>query len=184
MKLKAKKITLMPIEKEDIEIIHLSTSDYSQISPYFPTIIKSKSYWIRKHSENGLWNDEKGMLKVIDNANDTIAGLIWFFKGLPYAEGCEIAFNLYNKNQEKGLAVEAINVFSSYLFETYNLNRIQANTVIPKDHPSIRNITSQTGYVYEGTMRKAMFIRGKIIDLHLFSLLREDSKPLHSLLTE
>ena len=124
------------------------------------------------------------MLKIIDNNNSKIVGLIWFFKGLPYSEGCEIAFNIYNKKQAKGLTVEAINVFSSYLFETYNLNRIQANTVIPKDHPSIRNITSETGYVYEGTMRKAMFIRGKIIDLHLFSLLKEDSKPLQAQLIE
>ena len=77
--------------------------------------------------------------------NNEIFGLIWFFKGLPYAEWCEIAFNIYNKKQAKGLTVEAINVFSSYLFETYNFNRIQANIVIPKNHPSIRNITSETG---------------------------------------
>ena len=43
-------------------------------------------------------------------------------------------------------------------------------------------MTEKTCYVYEGAMRKAVYIRGELIDLHLFSLLRENSKKLIELI--
>ena len=182
MKLTSEKITLAPLELQDIELIHYSSSDYAKISPFFTTYIRSKNYWEKRFNDTGLWDDDYGMLKIINNSDNKLIGVIWFFKGLPYASGKEIGFNIFDKEERsRGFATEALEIFASYIFDTFDLNRLQCNTLLPSDHPSIKNIAERTNFIYEGTMRKAMFIRGKYIDLNLFSLLREDSKPLNEL---
>ena len=47
---------------------------------------------------------------------------------------------------------------------------------------SVSKIVKATGFNFEGTMRKCIFIRGKYIDIQLFSILREESEPLKKLL--
>jgi RimJ/RimL family protein N-acetyltransferase len=46
---------------------------------------------------------------------------------------------------------------------------------------AIERVAQASGFFYEGTMRKANFVRGKHIDVQLFSLLREESVPLDDL---
>ena len=185
MKIKTDLLILNPIEKEDIEIIHSYTSDYSQISPFYTTYLRSKNYWLDRYSKTGLWDDDYGMLKILNALDEKFIGVIWYFRGLPYAEGFELGFNIFNKkNRSKGYAAEALEVFSSYLFSTYNIRRLQCNTLLANDHPSIKILTERTGFEYEGTMRKAMYIRGEFIDLSLFSILKEDAKPLDSLVSK
>ena len=183
MKLSSKNLLFHPIEIDDIDIIHSKTSNYEEVGMFFTTKIKSKSHWIKQFEKSGLWDDNYGMLKILDKKNHELIGVIWYFKSLHYVEGYEIAFNIFNSaKREKGYAAESVNIFSSYLFNAYNINRIQCNTWLPISHPSIEGFKKTTGNKFEGTMRKACYIRGELIDLNLFSLLKEESKKLESLI--
>ncbi len=183
MQIKSKIISLSSIELKDLDQIHSITSDYKQIGHLFSTKIRSKDYWLKKYNENGLWDKDYGMLKINDSEDSELIGVIWYFKSMPYVEGFEIGFNIFNSSKrEKGFATESLNIFSSYLFNAYNINRLQCNTYLPIDHPSINSLTKKTGYVFEGTMRNAVYIRGRCIDLHLFSLLKENAKDLKDLI--
>ena len=183
MNIKSKILTLSHIEVKDIDEIHSFTSEYKQVGKSFSTKIRSKDYWVKKFNSDGLWGKDYGMLKINDVNNNELIGVIWYFVSMPYVEGFEIGFNIFNSSRrEEGFAAEALNIFSSYLFNSYNINRLQCNTYLPIDSPSIKLLTKKTGYVYEGTMRKAVYIRGELIDLHLFSLLKENSKDLNELL--
>ena len=182
MQLKSKTILLSQLELKDIDDIHEKTSDYNQISSLFSTKIRSKEYWKKKFEENGLWSDNYGMLKINDIEDNQLVGVIWYFVGLPYVEGFEIGFNIFTQaKREKGYAAEAVDIFSSYLFSAYNIPRLQCNTYIPIDHPSIKGFAKKTGYSFEGSIRKAAYIRGELLDLHLFSLLKEDAKEIEEL---
>ena len=186
MKLSTKRIKLNQLEIEDIDYIHSYTSDYNNLTPFFSTRIRSKVYWKERYKKDGLWNDDKGMMKIIDREDNQIIGLVWYFK--PPSQhsqmDCyEIAFNIFIKEKRSfGFASEALKLLSSYIFETYNIERVQSTTMLDMDDASIERITNSTGYQFEGTIRKISFQRGKFVDVHLFSLLREEHTPLSQLI--
>lgn len=73
----------------------------------------------------------------------------------------------------KGIAAEAVKVAVKYLFEEIGVNRIQAE-VMPLNERSKR-VLVKNGFFHEGTIRQAALWTGKgIIDLDLFSMLKED----------
>ena len=183
MLLKGKDVILSPIEEEDIDIIHTFTSDYEKISPIFSTHIRSKVYWKKKYQDTGLWDDNWGMLKIIDKNKNILVGVIWFMEAIYYTEGYEVGFNIFNNLSKNNKIVEdALIIFTSYLFETFNINMLCCNTHHDMSNNSKNNFTKRSGYVYEGKMRKAIFIRGKLKDYFLYSILREESKCLNDAL--
>ena len=183
MNLQSKILKLSHLNIEDIDKIHSQTTDYQKVGKFFTTKIRSKSYWLNKFKDNGLWDEEFGMLKINDLEDNELVGVIWYFISIPYIEGYEIGFNIFNTSKRaKGFAAEAVNIFSSYLFSAYNIPRLQCNTYLPIEHPSIKTFIEKTGYVFEGSIRRAVYIRGKLIDLNLFSLLRENAKDLDSII--
>jgi len=186
MKIITNRFILTQLEIEDINTIHNHTSDYNSLTPFFSTKIKSKIYWEKRFEENGLWDDNYGMLKIIDIEDNKLSGVVWFFKPPSQhsqLEFYEVAFNIFRpEKRNKGFATEALKVVSSYLFDTYPIERVQSTTMLDINNDSIKKVTQSSGFVYEGTIRKAIFIRGKYIDIQLFSLLREESISLDSLI--
>jgi len=186
--LRTQRIQLSQLEIEDLNYIHSYTSDYSNLTPFFSTKIRSKVYWLEKFKKDGLWSDQYGMMKVIERNKNKIIGLIWFFK--PPSQhsqmDCyEIAFNIFVQEYRKsGFAQEAMKILASYIFETFNIERVQSTTMLDLNDESIKGVTQSTGFTFEGTMRKIAFQRGKFVDVHLFSLLREESIELSKLLSD
>jgi RimJ/RimL family protein N-acetyltransferase len=72
----------------------------------------------------------------------------------------------------KRVCNRSFRLFSAYIFELKPINRLVIR-VFSGNVPS-RTIAEKCGYVYEGTMRKAIFARGKYHDVQLFSILREE----------
>lgn len=183
MLLKGKDVILSHIEEKDIDIIHSFTSDYEKISPIFCTHIRSKIYWKKKFQDTGLWDDDWGMLKIIDKNKKNLVGVIWYFRGIPYAEGYEIGFNVFNNlSKNKKIIEDSLIILSSYLFETFNIFRLCCNTHHDMSEASKNSFSKRTGYVFEGKMRKAIFIRGRLKDYYLYSILREESISLNEAL--
>lgn len=187
MRMANENIILSQVEATDINEIHSFTSNYNSITPFYSTKIRTREYWKQRFSLDGLWNDDYGMLKVIDRADNKLSGVTWFFKPPSVhsqLEFYEIAFNIFRTDKrEKGFAAQILAMVSSYLFETYPIERVQSTTMLKLDHISIEKVAKASGFFYEGTMRKAIFIRGEHVDIQLFSLLREESPPLSSLIS-
>ena len=76
MILRTQRIKLSQLEIEDLNYIHSYTSDYSNLTPFFSTKIRSKVYWLEKFKKDGLWSDQYGMMKVIDRNKNKIIGII------------------------------------------------------------------------------------------------------------
>lgn len=164
------------LQRSDVGHIHSLTSDYRNISPYWTTHIRHINYWENKWDASGLWDDTYGMLKIVGLEENQLLGVIWFFKGLSYCEGLEIGWNAFYKI-EKGVLGKIVRIFNAYLFSTYNIPRIQCNTSIASMTQN-QTFLDTTSFVCEGCMRKAMYVRGELVDLHLFSVLKDDYRPL------
>ena len=185
MRLESRTLLFTQLSIEDLQYIHTFTSDYQSIAPYFTTKIRSQVYWETRFKKTGLWDDDYGMLLITSKSDQEKIGVIWFFRSLPYAEGYEIGFNFFNPaTKDRTHISSAMRIFSAYLFETYNIPRIQCNTLAKLSSENFDKFREEVGFVYEGTMRNAMFIRGELVDLQLFSMLREESRPLGDLLAK
>lgn len=146
-----------------------TTFNIENVGLFFSTKIKQKEYWINKLKNNEIWNDKNGYL-VITDKEENVIGLIWHFVHC-IESSFELGINIFNKKHRgKGLGEKALNGYSEYLFNTYDINRLQYNMV--EGNIQSEELALKCGFTYEGTQRKALFIRGKWNNLKLYSKLR------------
>jgi len=84
----------------------------------------------------------------------------------------ELAYGIYPPYWGRGIGTEAARAVVDFGFEVMGLVRIQAR-VFP-DNIGSERIMEKLGMVYEGTYRKAMFVKGGYRDLKVYALIRED----------
>jgi ribosomal-protein-alanine N-acetyltransferase len=70
--------------------------------------------------------------------------------------------------------IEALSLLARYLFETRTIRRLQLTVVV--GNLASKRIAEKCGFTREEIARKAVFLRGKHVDLEWFSLLREEAE--------
>lgn len=171
-----KKINLRMIEDKDIPVLLPLMNDLDSRGEYSSVHLHHESKIRKTYSDAGFWENDFGRLLITDKL-DRILGAITFFKGACDNEGYEIGYQIYSKEDRKqGYASEALKIFIAYLFDLKPIERLQVCTV--KENVASRKTAEKCGFVFEGTMRKAYFARGKYHDLNLFSLMREEYEAL------
>ncbi len=178
--IKGKRIILRTFRISDLDEYIRLDSDVSERGDYDAFFLLSEHGFKRDFNESGFWKEDFGMMLITD-MNDRILGLISFFKGLKYAEGYEIGYKIFRKEDRgKGYMSEALKIFTSFMFANRPIGRMTVS-MFTENIPS-RKIAEKCGYVHEGVLRKAVFCRGKFFDLNVFSILREEVTPLQELL--
>jgi len=87
----------------------------------------------------------------------------------------EIGCALIPSARGKGYATEAVQIMVDYLFLTRdNVIRIQA--VTNTQNLAFQKVLAKAGFKKEGTLRKALFVRGEWKDAYLYSILKDDWK--------
>lgn len=180
--IKGKNINLRLIKQTDLEEIVSYANDLTQKGEYLNMRLMNEVEYKKQFQETGLWNDDFGAM-VITDKEGRLLGDISYFKGVRYMPGYEIGYNIYKQEQRgKGYTSEALRLFSAYLFETKQINRLEI-------HASPGNIGSckvaeKAGFQLEGTKRQACWVRGKYLDLNSYSLLREDCPSFSEMIKE
>jgi len=119
---------------------------------------------------------------LITDKSGRLLGAITFFKGVGDSEGYEIGFQIYRKEDRgKGYASQALKLFYAYLFELKPIQKLQVCTA--KANAAARRIAEKCGFVFEGTMRRAFFAKGKYHDLDFLSMLRDACTPVANILS-
>jgi RimJ/RimL family protein N-acetyltransferase len=72
----------------------------------------------------------------------------------------------------KGLAAEAVPALAEYTWKTYPIHRLQAHVV--GEHLRSGRVLEKAGFAFEGVIRKAMVRRGRVEDVRMYSMVRED----------
>lgn len=174
--LSGKNISLRLIQDEDIPEMLKLMNDLAHRGDYLGVQLHHESKIRKYQSDTGFWEKDFGRMLITDKSH-RILGVITFFKGFGDCEGYEIGCQIYRKEDwGKGYATEAIKLFCAYIFELKPIQRLQICTV--KENIAARKAAEKCGFIFEGTMRKAFFARGKYHDLDVLSMLREESSPL------
>lgn len=156
------------------------TNDTSEKGPYYPTVLRTMSDTKRIFNEHGFFSKEGGRF-LIENKASEIVGDISFFKLAHYLEGYEIGYQIYKEQHRgKGYTSEALILFSAFLFDYFPINRLQI--CMEKDNIASEKVAQNCGYIYEGQMRNAWTVGGKVINNQVYSMIREEALKLSSLL--
>lgn len=170
--IEGKNINLRVVRESDLDELLKLNSDISERGDYDSFQLPIEPTFRSRFRENGLWTEDFGTMLICDKSGK-ILGDISYFKGLRYCEGYEIGYRLFKKESRgKGYMTEALKLFSAYMFSIKSIIRLQVNCFC--ENAASRRTAEKCGFKYEGTMRKAVFCRGRYYDLDLLSIMREE----------
>jgi RimJ/RimL family protein N-acetyltransferase len=168
--LEGEHVNLRIIEKEDLPLYSEWVNNPDFYGEYDYLDQKSRSE-IEKILEN--YPQEKRKFIILKKDGTRIGG-IEAEQHSAYGGYLEIGFTIVPEERGKGYCSESVKIMVDYLFLSNNLIRIQALTDT-RNLPSQR-VLEKTGFMKEGLLRKAAFIRGDWRDLFVYSILREEWK--------
>jgi RimJ/RimL family protein N-acetyltransferase len=163
------------ITRHDLATLIPLLNDLELRGEYLPGAITSPRAFEKNFDIDGLANDSHEKLLIVDQ-DDTILGIIWHFKSVPYFNAREIGYTVLAKTQRnRGIATRAVRMLSQYLFNTLLINRleIRMNTA----NLASEKVAIKCGFTREGVARGANFVRGQHVDMAVYALLREQAIP-------
>jgi len=165
-------VVLRLVQESDASLLWERHADIDDRGPFFPIGVMSRRRFMRHFEETGFWTDDEGML-VISDKDGVIVGHIEFFPTLKYLDELELSYQIYgSRNRGKGVATEAVQLLTRYLFERTRKNRIRL-MIHPENQSSVR-VAEKAGYQFESVARGIWYNRGRHHDLAVFALLRDD----------
>jgi RimJ/RimL family protein N-acetyltransferase len=172
--LRGKSVSLRPVRERDIEELYGIHVQIENRGLHWPLDVTSESAFKREFQENGFWTDEHGMLVMVDG-NGELIGDIGFFRPVRYFNSTyEIFYRVYDEsNRGKGTTPEALRLLVRYLFDSKQCERIQLG--IDTENRSSQRVAEKCGFTLDGTMRSAMYHRGRHHDMLVYSILRGEA---------
>lgn len=176
--LRGRGITLRPVRGADLDELYGHHIEIANRGEYFPINVMGEPTFQKQFQENGFWDRDEGMLVMLDSA-DRIVGHIEFFRAVSYWDAFELSYQLYDDAAAgHGYTTEAVQLVVDYLFDTKPRHRI--HLVILPDNKASQRIAEKCGFTLEGTIREPFFLRGRNVDVLMYSLLRTDPRPWRS----
>jgi RimJ/RimL family protein N-acetyltransferase len=173
-----KNVVLRTIKEADFDTLFQYLNDVRNRGEFEHIDLVSEAQMRKKFAETGFWEPDEGSLHVTDK-QDNLLGIVTFFKPFtrPRRLGYEIGFAIdLPENWGKGLMTEALSIFVPYLFATKNIERIQA--IVNPSNIGSKRVLEKCSFEFEGVLRNMYLSRGRPTDVHIYSILREESPPL------
>lgn len=171
-------VILRTIRESDFETIFRYLNDVRLRGEFENIGLFSEAQMQKGFGQSGFWEQDEGML-VITDREGTLLGHIGFSK--PYSSptrlGYEISYAIDDPaHWGRGLMTEAVSLFVPFLFATNPIERIQA--VVHPENIGSQRVLEKVGFALEGVLRRVYLFRGRPSDVHLYSILRDESPPL------
>jgi ribosomal-protein-alanine N-acetyltransferase len=174
--IRGKNVYLRTVRESDLDFYYEQACDVEGATQFYPITVPSEVKCKRDFHEHGFWSDEYGELLICDHEAH-ILGIILFFKAVPYFDGFEIAYRLFDVAYcNRGIMTEALTLLTYLLFTIKKINRLELK-IMPANTPSKR-VAEKCGYKFEGVARGAMFHRGIYQDLEVYSILRQEAPTM------
>lgn len=171
--IKGKHINIRPVSQEDIPIVSQWLNDSHHFTDYNTFALKPTNSYEKQFTENGFIEDDKGFLVIVTQENE-LAGSLSYHKR---AYGPNSPSRVYNVGftvapefRGKHYGSEALKLLTAYLFETYPIMRVEADTDVT--NIPAQKVLETNGFTREGIMRKAQWRKGDWHDLVQYSILR------------
>lgn len=117
--------------------------------------------------------DENDTFAFAITVNEKVIGSIGAFRQTNiHSKTAELGYYIAEEYWGKGIMTEAVKQLCSYVFSNSDMIRIYAE-------PFAYNIGSQrvlekAGFQYEGTLRRNAIKNGKVLDMKMYALIREE----------
>jgi RimJ/RimL family protein N-acetyltransferase len=171
--LKGKAITLRPLHEQDLPALYEHMMNLENRGEFWPLAIQSLTQLKKDFAEHGFWRDDFGSLVIVENEGGNVAGQMFWFKTVQYMTELEIGYIMYETAlRSRGGTTEALKLLTGYLFDSKPVNRIRL--CIATDNGPSRRVAEKSGYIHEGTQRGAQWNRGKLHDMELYAVTRDD----------
>lgn len=175
-----KQVTLRPLRQSDLQNYYDLDSDVRHVGMYWPLSIQSERAVRSRFEKNGFWSAEYSVFLITDHEDEPL-GYLGFYPGAPYQNTREIGYRLFRTDDHgHGYITEAVSLAVAYIFASKPLDRVQAAVIV--GNTASRRVLEKAGFVKEGILRSVVFVRGKNLDMELYSILRDEAKPLDQLL--
>ena len=170
--IRGKMIRLCTVRETDLDRLYTLLTDIANRGDFVPLRIPSEATFKRQFHATGFWSEDYGRFLIV-NATEEIVGRIYFFKSIPYFDGLEIGYTMFDPHQRRqGIMTEALSLCVDYLFQSTKIHRVQF--IIAEGNIASERVVQKCEFTYEGTARQAMFARGRHHDMKLYSLLRHE----------
>lgn len=171
----SERIRLRAVEREDVKKYFEWVNDPEVtfgLSLYLPMSMTDEEKWFERMSTRAP--DEKPFaIEVRAGDGWRLIGNCSFFDIDSVAHCGELGIMIGDKSLwNQGLGTETMGLLLRHGFETLNLNRISLK--VYADNPRAKHAYEKAGFVHEGTLREAVFKRGKFSDIHMMSVLRRE----------
>jgi len=174
MIVEGRSIFLRTVRTKDLDWLYERDCDIEARGMYFPVILHSEAEFKSEFQETGYWTDSYGQALICDNQDQSILGIMYYFKTTPYWDSYEVGARLFDlQNANRGIMSEALPLFTYVLFMTYKINRVELK-ITPQNALSKR-VAVKCGYQYEGIARGGVFLRGSYQDMEVYSILRREA---------
>jgi diamine N-acetyltransferase len=161
------RVRLRAVEREDVKKFFEWVNDPEVtfgLSLYLPMSMTDEEKWFERAEKP---------FAVDVRAGDgwRLIGNCTFFDIDTVVHSAEIGIMIGDKSiWNQGLGTETMSLLLRHGFETLNLNRVALK--VYADNPRAIRTYEKAGFVHEGTMRSAVFKRGKFGNVHMMSVLR------------
>ncbi|MEK4358670.1 GNAT family protein [Paenibacillus sp. FSL M7-1455] len=103
-----------------------------------------------------------------------LLGIIEAFDWNQKVNSLSVGYFLAERHYGKGIATEALQTLTRFLFEVALVNRIQAEVMPPNE--ASKRVLAKNGFRKEGLLRQATLWSGKgVVDLEIYGKLKEDA---------
>lgn len=166
--LSGEKVNLRRIEKADLW--HL-WEWHEKDELYLFKSIKSFVSWDEIHDNYYEYFAWKGDFIIQDKENG-ILGICSYHNVNWKNRSCSISFRMQDGYYDFLLSVDTVYVLASIIFN--DLNLIKIDTFVPQVASFNIQTFEKAGFLQEGILREHVFRDNKYLDIHIFSLFRED----------
>jgi RimJ/RimL family protein N-acetyltransferase len=127
----------------------------------------------RRWEEDGYIGTDSSAVAVV--VGDAVAGIAsWQRRDRGVAAGVcfEIGVALLPEHRGRGVGTAAHRLLVDHLFDYTTVHRLEASTAA--ENIAERTVLERVGFVQEGVLRGAAFLRGTWYDVVVYGLLRDD----------
>jgi RimJ/RimL family protein N-acetyltransferase len=171
--LEGKTVNLRVMEKEDLPLFTewFNNSNPEFLGRYFSPVQRSRTE-LERMFDSGPFEEKVFFIEKKDGTK--IGYIVQFNMPAPYTKMQEIGYFLIPNKRGKGYCTEATQLMVDYLFLSKNVTRIQATT--HAENTASQKVLEKSGFKKEGALRKSNLFKGELIDMFIFSILREEWK--------
>jgi ribosomal-protein-alanine N-acetyltransferase len=172
--IETERLLLRPITMKDAPDIFAYASD-PEVTKYVRFVthksLKDTHVFIRRVQasyKNGitpLWGMQS-------KATGRLIGALGFLQWPNPDQRAELGYVINRNVWGNGYVTEAAKAVCDFAFEKMNVNRIEAGTIV--GHVASQRVLEKCGFKFEGELRQREFIKGRFIDVSMYSLLPQD----------